>query len=544
MATIVAPEGSMNYLRLHTVTSCLPMTSARLVAVCLAVVTLLTVSTPVVSQDRTYRQVVTQIRDEGFNRSRVIDYAWYLADVIGPRLSGSAAMRASQAWAQAEMDAIGLTSTSLEPFGEPGVNWDVEYVSLHLLEPDYQPLIGYPQVFTSGTNGAIQGQVVVADIRSRSDLDAYRGRLNDTIVLSTPMREYGPRFEPAAVRHDERSLEAFAEDGVDRNIAARREEAWAQTPPPLSDLSAEELEAFYRDEGVAAVLVAAQGGDGTLFVTGRRDRSMAAVRNSLPTLLIAAEHYGRMYRLASRNIPVTMQAEVRVTLEARGDPEYNVVGELAGSDLAEEVVMIGAHLDSWHVGTGATDNASGVASVLEAMRILKAVGATPRRTIRAALWGYEESGFRGSRAYVAQHFGDPSVGTTDDYERFSGYFNLDNGTGQIRGIHLQGNPAVAAIFDEWMQPFHDLNVRTLSNFSNLGSDQLAFDEVGLPGFQFLQDRIEYRTRTHHTNMDVFEKLLPGDLKINAVVLAAFAYQAAHVDQRLPRKSFSLEPPGD
>ena len=180
--------------------------------------------------------------------------------------------------------------------------------------------------------------------------------------------------------------------------------------------------------------------------------------------------------------------------------------------------MIGAHLDSWHVGTGATDNASGVASVLEAMRILKVIGATPRRTIRAALWGYEEGGFRGSRAYVAQHFGSPSVGTTDDYEKFSGYFNLDNGTGQIRGVHQQGNPAVATIFDEWMQPFHDLNVRTLSTFSNLGSDQLAFDEVGLPGFQFLQDRIEYRTRTHHTNMDVFEKLLPGDLKINAVVL--------------------------
>ena len=520
------------------------MTFPGLVVACATVVTLVTLGTPAVSQDRTYRQVVADIRDEGFNRSRVIDYAWYLSDVIGPRLAGSAAMRASQVWAKAEMDAIGLTDVSLEPFGEPGVSWDVEYVSLHLLEPDYQPLIGYPQVFTSGTNGAIQGRVVVADIRSRSDLDAYRGRLNHAIVLSTPVREYEPRFEPAAVRHDERSLTAFAADGVDRNIAARREEAWARNPSPPTDLSAAEIEQFYRDEGVATVLVAAQGGDGTVFGTGRRDRSMAAVRNSLPTLLIATEHYGRMYRLASRNVPVTMQADVRVTLETRDGPEYNVVGELAGSDLAEEVVMIGAHLDSWHFGTGATDNASGVASVLEAMRILKAIGVTPRRTIRAALWGYEEGGFRGSRAYVAQHFGSPSVGTTDDYEKFSGYFNLDNGTGQIRGVHQQGNPAVATIFDEWMQPFRDLSVRTLSTFSNLGSDQLAFDEAGLPGFQFLQDRIEYRTRTHHTNMDVFEKLLPGDLKINAVVLAAFAYQAAQIDQRLPRKPFTSEPPGN
>lgn len=202
--------------------------------------------------------------------------------------------------------------------------------------------------------------------------------------------------------------------------------------------------------------------------------------------------------------------------------------------------MIGAHLDSLHLGTGATDNASGVASVLEAMRILKALGVTPRRTIRAALWSSEEVGLRGSRAYVAQHFGNPSAGTTDDYEKFSVYFNLDNGTGQIRGVHQQGNPFVASIFNEWMQPFHDLRVRTLSTFSNRGSDQLAFDEAGLPGFQFLQDRIEYRTRTHHTNMDVFEKLLPEDLKINAVILAAFAYQAAQMDQRLPRKRLTPE----
>jgi len=525
-------------------TSYSPMTSTWLVIASVTVVTFVTLGTPVMSQDMTYQQVVEKIRDEGFNRSRVIDYAWYLSDVIGPRLAGSAAMGVSQVWAKAEMDAIGLTDTLLEPFGEPGVNWDVEYVSLHLIEPDYQPLIGYPQAFTSGTNGTIQGRVVVADIRSRSDFDSYRGQLNDAIVLSTPVREYEPRFEPAAVRHDEGSLTAFTGDGVDRNIALRREEAWARNPFPPSDVSAAELEEFYRDEDVAAVLVAAKGGDGTVFGTGRRDRSITAVRNSLPTLLIAAEHYGRMYRLASRNVPVTMQADVRVTLETRDHPEYNVVGEFAGSDLAEEVVMIGAHLDSWHFGTGATDNASGVASVLEAMRILKAIGVTPRRTIRAALWGYEEGGFRGSRAYVAQHFGSPSVGTTDDYKKFSGYFNLDNGTGQIRGVHQQGNAAVAMIFEEWMRPFHDLNVRTLSTFSNLGSDQLAFDEVGLPGFQFLQDRVEYRTRTHHTNMDVFEKLLPGDLKINAVVLAAFAYQAAQIDQRLPRKPFNPETPGN
>ena len=197
--------------------------------------------------------------------------------------------------------------------------------------------------------------------------------------------------------------------------------------------------------------------------------------------------------------------------------------------------MIGAHLDSWHTGTGATDNAAGVASVLEAMRILRAVGTPPRRTIRAALWSHEEGGLRGSRSYVARHFVHPVDGVSQPREDVSVYFNLDNGTGQIRGVHLQGNPFVAAFFGEWMRPFHDLKVETLSTFSNMGSDHLAFDEVGLPGFQFLQDRIDYRTRTHHTNMDMFEKLLPDDLKINAVVLASFAYQAARIDERMPRK---------
>ena len=286
------------------------------------------------------------------------------------------------------------------------------------------------------------------------------------------------------------------------------------------------------------VLVAAQGGDGTVFVTGRRERSPASVRSSLPTLYLAPEHYGRMYRLAAGNVPVTMEAEVRIRIEERDSQEYNVIGEIPGSDLAHEIVMIGAHLDSCHTGTGATDNASGSACVLEAMRILKAIGVATRRTIRVALWSNEEGGLRGSRAYVAEHFGNPRDGVKASYEDFSVYFNMDNGTGQIRGIHQQGNELVAPIFERWMKPFDDLKVGTLSNFSNRGSDQLAFDEAGLPGFQILQDRIEYRTRTHHTNMDVYDKLIPEDLKINSVVLASLAYQAAMVDERLPRKPFT------
>ncbi len=512
--------------------------ASRVFASLLVVAIVLLTGTPARSQGDGYLQAVERIRDEGFSRSQVMDYAWHLTDVIGPRLSGSANMRESQEWARDTMQQIGLSNAVIEPWGEHGVNWDIEYVSLHMLEPDYQPLIGWPQGFTVGTEGKITGEVVVADIRSRADLESYRGRLQGAFVLSTPVRQYGPRFEPQAIRHDEGSLEVFVEEGFDRNNALRREEEWARNPPGLEDLSAGELEAFFKAEGVAVVLVASQGGDGTVFVTGRRDRSPAAVRNSLPTLYIAAEHYGRMYRLAAGNVPVTMEADVRIRLEERDSREYNVIGEIPGTDLAHEIVMLGAHLDSWHTGTGATDNAAGSAVVLEAMRLLMATGAAPRRTIRVALWSNEEGGLRGSRAYVAQHFGNPRDGTKADYENFSVYFNMDNGTGRIRGIHQQGNPFVAPIFAAWMRPFNDLKVGTLSNFSNRGSDQLSFDEAGLPGFQILQDRIEYRTRTHHTNMDVFDKLIPEDLRINAVVLASFAYQAAMVDERLPRKPFT------
>ncbi len=512
--------------------------ASRVFASFLVVATVMLTGTPARSQGDGYRQAVERIRDEGFNRSQVMEYAWHLTDVIGPRLSGSTNMRESQEWARDTMEQIGLSNAVIEPWGEHGVNWDIEYVSLHMLEPDYQPLIGWPQGFTVGTEGKVTGRVVVADIRSRADLEGYRGRLQDAFVLSTPARQYGPRFEPQAIRHDQGSLEVFVEEGVDRNIALRRQEEWARNPPGLEDLSAGELEAFFKSEGVAVVLVASQGGDGTVFVTGRRDRSPASVRNSLPTLYIAAEHYGRMYRLAAGNVEVTMEAEVRIRIEERDSQEYNVIGEIPGSDLAHEIVMLGAHLDSWHTGTGATDNASGSAVVLEAMRILKATGAAPRRTIKVGLWSAEEGGLRGSRAYVAQNFGNPRDGTTADYDNFSVYFNMDNGTGRIRGIHQQGNQFVAPIFAAWLMPFDDLKVGTLSNFSNRGSDQLSFDEAGLPGFQILQDRIEYRTRTHHTNMDVFDKLIAEDLQINAVVLASLAYQAAMVDERLPRKPFT------
>jgi carboxypeptidase Q len=230
-----------------------------------------------------------------------------------------------------------------------------------------------------------------------------------------------------------------------------------------------------------------------------------------------------------------MEVDVRVLVDDSDPRGYNVIAEIPGTDLAHEIVGIGGHLDSWHTGTGATDNAGGVAVALEAMRIIKALELKPRRTIRVLLWSHEEGGLRGSRGYVRNHFGSPEEGTKPDYDNFSVYFNMDNGTGQFRGVHLQENTLVTPIFEAWMKPFYDLNVRTLSQFSNRGTDHLAFDQAGLPGFQFIQDRIDYRARTHHFNMDTFDRIQPDDLKINAVVMASFAYHAAMRDEKIPRK---------
>ncbi|MFH1572692.1 MAG: M20/M25/M40 family metallo-hydrolase, partial [Acidobacteriota bacterium] len=286
---------------------------------------------------------------------------------------------------------------------------------------------------------------------------------------------------------------------------------------------------------------AGQGGDGTVVVTGRpfrrNDRSAEGVKKSLPMLSIAPEHYNRIYRILEQGTPVKLEIDIRIKLG--GDVEgRNVVGEIPGTDPAGETVMIGAHLDSWTAGTGASDNAAGCAVTLEAMRILQAIGAKPRRTIRMGLWSSEEGGLKGSGGYVRNHFGNPRDGKMPDYDRFSVYFNMDNGTGRFRGVHLQENRPAAPIFEEWMKPFHDLKMKTLSQYSNRGTDHLPFDLAGLPGFQFIQDRLDYRSRTWHYNMDSYDHLAPEDLKINAVIMAGFAYHAAMREEKFPRKPFT------
>lgn len=494
---------------------------------------------PARAQEPVYWEVVERIRQEGLENSRVMDFASYLTDVIGPRLTGSSNMRQAQNWVADQMAELGLSGIEMEPWGDETAGWDIERVSVHMLEPDYQMVIAYPLALTPGTDGKVVERAVLADVRSAADLDKYRGRLRGAVVLATPPMPMGPRMVQDAFRHTEESLEVFETEGRDLLIQRYARGQLDQSTFRPEDISAVEIEDFYKSEGVAAVLRASIGSDGTVAVTGhattRNNRTRAGIESALPTLAVATEHYNRIYRILERGLPVTMEVEVQVSIDESDPTGYNVIGEIPGSDLADEVVAIGAHLDSWHSGTGATDNASGVSVMLEAMRILQAINANPRRTIRLLLWSHEEGGLRGSRGYVRNHFGNPSDGTTLEHENFSVYFNMDNGTGQFRGVHQQGHPLVAPIFEAWMKPFNDLGVKTLSRFSNRGTDHLAFNEAGLPGFQFLQDRIDYRARTHHFNMDTFDKLLPRDLMINATVVASFAYHAAMRDERMPRK---------
>ena len=513
----------------------------KLLRVVAASLAMLLMSALASAQEKVHWDVVSKIREESFDRSQVMDHLWYLSDVAGPRLAGSANMSKTQTWAKAKMEEMGLTKTALEPWGESGVSWQQKYTSIHLLEPSYQPMVGYPVAFSPATNGKITGNPVIVDIQSKEDLEKYRGTLSGAIVLAHPEKPMNERFTADAARHGEESLAAYAKTGTNINLQRRTQKPWWQLSQP-EDLNQEEMEQFFKSENVAVVLNPGRGGDGTVRVGGRQsyrnEMTVENIENSVPWLVLVPEHYNRVYRLTKNEIAVQLEIEVSLDISDKLTQFVNVVGEIPGTDLAHEVVMIGAHFDSWHTGTGASDNAAGAAVALEAMRILKAIGAEPRRTIRIALWESEEMRHKGSIGYVANHFGNPREGTKPEWDNFSVYFNSDNGAGQIRGVHQQGNELVAPIFTAWMKPFQDLDIETLSKFSNTGSDQVNFDRAGLPGFQFLQDRLSYWTRRWHYNMDTYDHVIPRDLQINGAVMASFAYHAAMRDEKMPRKTFT------
>ncbi len=500
----------------------------------LALFVILALTWIVQAQEPVDLSVISRIKAEGFEHSRVMDTLFYLTDVYGPRLTGSPNLKAASEWARKRLTEWGLVNAHLEPWGEFGRGWAVERFSIEMIEPQYQPLIAFPKAWTRGTDGPVTATPMMVKIESEADFQKYKGKLHGAIVMAGAPPNVRPHFDADARRYDEDDLSRLAqapEPGrrgrwAERIKAYRARRAWRQ-----------KVRAFFRDEGVAVVLEPSRGAHGTIFVGSGGDYKLNG-EPGVPTLVVASEHYARLARLLEKHIPVKLRIDVQTQFYDEDPTGYNVIAEIPGTDpqLKDEVVMLGGHLDSWHAGTGTTDNAAGCAVAMEAVRILKAIGVHPRRTIRIALWSGEEQGLLGSRGYVKKHFGDPAtMQLKPEHETFSVYFNLDNGTGKIRGIYLQGNDAVRPIFEAWLEPFHDLGATTVTIRNTGGTDHLSFDAVGLPGFQFIQDPIEYETRTHHTNMDLYDHALQSDLMQASVIMASFVYHAAMRDEKIPRK---------
>ena len=526
---------------------------------------------------------IERIKDEGMNRSQIMQILGYLSDVIGPRLTGSPAMKRANEWTRDKMAEWGLQNAHLEAWGPFGRGWTLKNFNAEVIEPQTIPLIAYPKAWSPGLKGTLTADVVYFDAKDEAGLERFRGKLKGAIVLTSPPPEIKPHFEPLGVRRDEKDLLRLADAPDPRSIQRR---PFQVNPQQRAEAMFQaKKQQFFVDEGAALLVDPSRRGDGgTIFVQSatvaqpfvdptatpapgttppRRfspwDKDAPRV---VPQIVAASEHYNRLVRMIQAGEKLRMTVNLSVEFQDKDPMAYNTIAEIPGTDLKDEVVMIGGHMDSWHAGTGATDNGAGVATAMEVVRILQALKLQPRRTIRVGLWSGEEEGLFGSRNYVIQHLGSlgdgsvealrvfgggggqqgppPKLNTKPDYEKFSAYFNLDNGTGRIRGVYLQGNEAVRPLFRQWLAPFREMGASTLSISNTGGTDHLSFDAIGLPGFQFIQDEIEYETRTHHSNQDVFDRIIADDMKQNAVIMAAFVYKTAMMDEKMPRKAMPAQ----
>ena len=558
--------------------------------------------------------IIARIKDEGMNRSQVMQTLSYLADVIGPRLTASPNAKRANEWTRDTLAKWGLQNAHLEAWGPFGRGWTLKHFSAQVVEPQDIPLIAYPKAWSPGVkimpevtsapvsrgktktalapaqpSTVVTADVVYLDAKNEADLDKYKGQLKGKIVLISQPVEVKAAFDPLGTRRDEKNLLTLANAnppgpgggfgggggpraaGGPMTAQERQQQLFQQTVFTARRMN------MLVDEGAAAVVdVSPRGTGGTIFVqqatvaqaipkTVEEMRTLArlnyydpkAEAKMVPQITVAVEHYNRLVRMIQQGEKLKMTVDLQVAYQDQDNMGYNTIAEIPGTDLKDEVVMLGGHMDSWQSGTGATDNGAGVAVAMEAVRILQTLGVKPRRTIRVALWTGEEEGLLGSRAYVAQHFGKlegaggqfggggfgggdgnstpPKLTTLPEYEKFSGYFNLDNGTGKIRGVYLQGNHAVRDLFKQWLLPFGDMGASTITISNTGGTDHQSFDGIGLPGFQFIQDEIEYNTRTHHSNQDVFDRIQADDMKQAATIMAAFVYQTAMRDEKLPRK---------
>jgi carboxypeptidase Q len=509
-----------------------------------------------------------RIRDEGLNHSHVMEFASALMDGIGPRLTASPNAKKANEWTRDTLTKIGLENAHLEDWGEFGIGWQQMNTWARMVSPDTAVLILQATPWSPATSGPVTGDVVWVDIHEEKDFDKYKGKLAGKIVLYGAMREVPAMEKPLFERNSEKDLDEIAEYPVSAGGGGRSPEMEARLRTYMERMRMiDKIAQFFADEKVAAVIEPSRdaknggGSGGTFFddngATLGRTPYKADKKVKVPVAVAAIESYGRLYRLVQAHVPVSV--EINIDTKFTGDHEhaYNTVAEIPGTDpkLKEQVVMLGGHLDSWIAGTGATDNGAGTVVAMEAVRILKALGVKPRRTIRIVLWTGEEQGLFGSKGYCKEHFGSAALSTAPDQQALpefmrratgplevkpeqkliSAYFNVDNGSGKIRGIYTQGNAAVAPIFAQWIAPLKDLGVNTLTMRNTGGTDHLGFDAVGIPGFQFIQDDLDYESRTHHSNQDVVERLQAADLKQISTVEAIFVYNAAMRDQMMPRK---------
>jgi peptidase M28-like protein len=502
-----------------------------------------------------------RIREEGLGHTHVMEFASALTDGIGPRLTGSPNVQHANEWTRDQLAAMGCSNAHLEDWGEFGMGWQQLNTWVRMASPDTAVFIAQAAPWSPSSNGAITGQAVWIDVKKPEDVDKYKGKLNGKVVLFGDMREVKLLDKPLFEREDEKDLAKIVEHPL---TAEDPYGPYKQEFMKRRELNKKVVDLLVSEHALAVILPSRDGRDGggsggTIFV----DRGLGSdiyKRESamqFPVVIMAIESYGRVYRLLKANVPVSI--ELNVDTKFTGDHEhgFDTVAEIPGTDpkLKDEVVMLGGHLDSWAAATGATDNGAGTVVAMEVMRILNALHVKPRRTIRIGLWTGEEQGLFGSAGYVKQHFGFVPLSTAPDQlklpewlrkpsgpvqlkfdqQKISGYFNLDNGTGKILGVYLQENVAEAPIFRQWIEPMKDLGVTTITARETGGTDHESFDAVGIPGFQFIQDKLDYASRTHHSNQDTYERLQPGDLAQAATVEAIFVYNAAMRDQMLPRK---------
>ncbi len=523
------------------------------------------------------KEVIDKIKEEGSKNSQVMQTLSYLTDVIGARLTGSPQMKRSNEWTRDTMTKWGLKNARLEAWGPFGRGWTLKDFEAEVVAPYSIPLIAYPKAWSPSTKGAVTADVVFFDAKTDADFEKYKGQLKGKIVLISNPRELKADFTGMGSRRTDEDLAKLA-NAPDPATAPQRNDAGV-SPERLKMFMDRFVQGakrmnFLLQEG-AAVMVdnSFNGSGGTVFVQGASvaqeipksledafgnkrlvPQQKEAEAKMIPQMTMATEHYNRLVRMIQQGEKLKMTVDIQAEYNDDDPMAYNTVAEIPGTDpnLKAEIVMLGGHMDSWHAGTGATDNAAGVAVAMEAARIIQALGLKPRRTIRVALWSGEEQGLFGSSNYVKQHFGEmkgsgntfgipqpnapkPELIKGVDYDKLSAYYNLDNGTGKIRGVYLQGNSAAVPIFRAWLESFKDMGATTLTLSNTGGTDHLSFDRIGLPGFQFIQDEIEYDARTHHSNQDVFDRIQAEDMKQAAMIMAAFVYQTAMMDEKIPRK---------